>query len=104
MEKDLERVKHWARDLRSGSPRSPEEELAGFPGAARCVVSLELRDGMLELTVKDDGGGLPDQMASDTVGIEGMRERALLVRGTLALTSDPAGGTTVTLRAPVEAG
>jgi hypothetical protein len=35
--KDLEAVKRWAKDLRSESPRDPEEELGGFPGAARCV-------------------------------------------------------------------
>jgi two-component system sensor histidine kinase UhpB len=70
--------------------------------ASHCVVSLALRDQMIELTVQDDGRGLPDQMGTDTVGIEGMRERALLVRGTLALSSTPTGGTTVTLRVPVE--
>jgi two-component system sensor histidine kinase UhpB len=69
--------------------------------ATHCVVSLEVSDGMIELSVQDNGGGLPDQPKSDTVGIEGMRERALLARGTLALASSPDGGTTVTLRAPV---
>ena len=37
METNLEGVKRFARDLRTKSPRSPEEELAGFPGGARCI-------------------------------------------------------------------
>ena len=37
MEKNLEAVKQQARDLRTQEPRSPYEELAGFPGAARCI-------------------------------------------------------------------
>jgi hypothetical protein len=37
MEKNLEKVKEQARDLRNEEPRSPSEELAGFPGGARCL-------------------------------------------------------------------
>jgi hypothetical protein len=37
MEKDFEAVRRWAKDLRSESPRDPEEELGGFSGAARCI-------------------------------------------------------------------
>ena len=37
MEKNLDAVKSLARDLRKESPRDPTEELAGFPGGARCV-------------------------------------------------------------------
>ena len=62
-----------------------------MPRPLIAVVSLELRDEMIELTVQDDGRGLPEQIGDDTVGIEGMRERALLVRGTLALIVDPGG-------------
>jgi hypothetical protein len=37
MEKNLEAVKRWAKDLRSEPPRDPEVELGDFPGAARCI-------------------------------------------------------------------
>jgi hypothetical protein len=37
MQKNLEAVKRRAKDLRTESPRNPEEELGGFRGAARCV-------------------------------------------------------------------
>ena len=62
-----------------------------IPRPPHCVVSLELRDEMIELTVQDDGRGLPEQMGLTRVGIEGMRERALLVRGTSALIVDSGG-------------
>ena len=37
MESNLNAVKKLARDLRSEEPRSPDEELGGFPLAARCL-------------------------------------------------------------------
>ena len=37
MEKNREAVKRWAKDLRKELPRGAEEELGGFPGAARCI-------------------------------------------------------------------
>jgi two-component system sensor histidine kinase UhpB len=71
-------------------------------GASRCVVSLASTDRAIELVVHDDGRGLPDPLPADTVGIEGMRERALLARGTLELSSPPEGGTRVRLLVPIE--
>jgi hypothetical protein len=37
MNKNLEAVKKLAKDLRKEEPRSADEELAGFPLAARCL-------------------------------------------------------------------
>jgi hypothetical protein len=37
MKPNLEKVKQLARDLRREEPRSPDEELAGFQLAARCL-------------------------------------------------------------------
>ncbi len=37
MKQNLEKVKRLARDLRKEEPRSPEEELGGYPLAARCI-------------------------------------------------------------------
>jgi signal transduction histidine kinase len=42
-------------------------------------------------------------MNAETIGIEGMRERALLGSGTLDIESRRGEGTTVTLRLPVDA-
>ena len=68
--------------------------------ASRCVVALASDAETIELTVTDDGRGLPDRLDEDTIGIEGMRERALLAGGTLAIESSPGKGTVVRLRVP----
>lgn len=70
--------------------------------ASHCLIALESSDGEVELRVTDDGVGIPsERVNSDTIGIEGMRERALLGNGTLNIQSRPGQGTQVTLRLPV---
>jgi two-component system, NarL family, sensor histidine kinase UhpB len=71
--------------------------------ASHCLIALESSDGEVELRVSDDGVGMPpERVNSDTIGIEGMRERALLGNGTLDIQSRPGQGTQVTLRLPVD--
>jgi two-component system sensor histidine kinase UhpB len=72
--------------------------------ASRCLVGLQSSDGAIELTVSDDGRGIPDRPAGQTIGIEGMRERALLAGGTLSIESSAEDGTTVRLSVPLETG
>src|SRR5215211_1912869 len=72
--------------------------------ASRCLMVLESNDGEVELRVSDDGVGMPTpRMNAETIGIEGMRERALLGNGTLDIESRQGEGTTVTLRLPLDA-
>jgi two-component system, NarL family, sensor histidine kinase UhpB len=68
--------------------------------AGRAHVELAARDGRVELRVRDDGDGPPDAAAEGN-GIRGMRERAVLVGGRLAVEPAPSGGTQVSLRIPV---
>ena len=56
-------------------------------------------DGKLELRISDDGPGFDSSSPRDGLGISGMRERALLVGGSLEIDSRPNAGTRVTLRA-----
>ena len=71
--------------------------------ATQCLVVLESRDAEVVLRVADDGVGMAAaNTSSETIGIEGMRERALLGSGTLDIESHPGQGTQVTLRLPVE--
>jgi two-component system, NarL family, sensor histidine kinase UhpB len=70
--------------------------------ASQLVVSLHSTADGIELVVRDDGRGLPDVLPDDTAGLSGMRERALLVGGRLALDSGRDGGTQVRLSIPLE--
>ncbi len=74
---------------------------ARHSGAARVDVRLERRDGVVELTVGDDGRGFTFAEASRGLGLAGMRERALLVGGDVRIESRPNSGTRVHLRVPV---
>lgn len=66
-------------------------------GAGRVDVLLGGDGEMVELTVRDDGRGLPvtDGTRRQGMGMLGMRERAVLLGGALDVTSEGSGGTTV---------
>ena len=57
-------------------------------------------------TVRDDGKGFPIESLErrDALGIVGMRERALMLGGTLDIHSAPGTGTQITLRIPLNSG
>jgi two-component system sensor histidine kinase UhpB len=69
--------------------------------ATEATLSLSAGAGQLILSVADNGTGLPSTMPADTVGIAGMRERAMLVDGRLEIESRPDAGTEVRLTVPV---
>jgi len=66
-------------------------------GAGRVDVLLVANGDGVELTVKDDGRGLPAEEGGrrQGMGMMGMRERAVLLGGELDVTSSGSGGTTV---------
>ena len=73
-------------------------------GARNLFVQLEYRPSEITLEVRDDGrgfrtGDVPNSPPGH-YGLTGMRERAALIGGTLQVTSEPEGGTTVRLQAP----
>lgn len=71
--------------------------------ATNCRVELDADGGAIELRVTDDGVGMRSLgSSSETIGIEGMRERALLANGTLDIESRPDQGTQVKLRVPAK--
>jgi two-component system sensor histidine kinase UhpB len=69
--------------------------------ATRVTIELGLSRHGVTLTVDDDGVGVPSYAGREARGITGMRERALLVHGRLAVGPRPAGGTRMQLEIPV---
>jgi two-component system, NarL family, sensor histidine kinase UhpB len=109
---DLRIERNFSEDL---PPLSKEQELVIYrvaqealtnvlrhAGATHCLIELQSRDGRVGLRVSDDGRGMPDHLSHDAIGIEGMRERALLAGGSLAIESGAKGGTTIHLSIPLE--
>jgi two-component system, NarL family, sensor histidine kinase UhpB len=68
--------------------------------ASEAVVELDRDAGQLLLRVADNGRGRNG--ASPGTGIQGMRERALLVGGRLHIGETAGGGTEVRLRLPIQ--
>jgi len=70
--------------------------------AKRAWVMLRIEDGTVQLEVEDDGCGIdPGDIAkSRSLGLKGMRERALYLGGGCEVSRAPRGGTRLRLRVP----
>ncbi|WP_431039292.1 sensor histidine kinase [Streptomyces sp. P6-2-1] len=97
-------------DMEATLLRITEEALANaarHSGAARLGVTLSFMDTELALDVRDDGKGFdpsgpprgPDHTGG--YGLAAMRSRAERLGGTLAVESEPGGGTAISARVPV---
>ncbi|MFE5736802.1 sensor histidine kinase [Streptomyces celluloflavus] len=72
--------------------------VAKHSGARSAVVRGGVRQGKLEVTVRDDGGGGAELRSGS--GLQGLVDRAAVVSGRLALSSPPGGPTALTLEVP----
>ncbi len=74
-------------------------------GAANVYVKLGRNKNCFELEVRDDGRGITESQRNNTasLGLLGMKERALLVGGEVRITGKEGGGTTVLVRVPIGA-
>jgi two-component system sensor histidine kinase UhpB len=70
-------------------------------GAKTVHLTLGRSDGAIVLSVRDDGCGIEPRRLRSATGVAGMRERALLVGGSLDISGSPERGTDVRLRVPV---
>jgi len=77
--------------------------VARHPQATTLKINFEQRDGLLVLEVIDDGRGMPEDKSngSTSLGVLGMKERALILGGELNISGGSGGGTVVSLRIPV---
>lgn len=69
--------------------------------AAAIDVAITATAEHLIIRVHDDGAGFPPHVIGRGLGLATMRERAMLLRATLSVESDPTDGTTVTLQIPL---
>ncbi|MBN1771844.1 MAG: PAS domain S-box protein [Deltaproteobacteria bacterium] len=79
--------------------------VARHAGARNVVISCRPGPTCHELSIADDGRGTAPETSADprSLGIVGMRERALSFGGELIVESAPGRGTTVTVRIPLTA-
>ncbi len=80
--------------------------------AGKVEINITFNNGRLFLTIEDDGKGfdpmlLPDKKqdrAEGGFGLEGMRERVELLKGTMSVHSKPGEGTKISLSIPLPEG
>jgi signal transduction histidine kinase len=87
--------------------RTAQEALANVArhaGASRAGLTLSFMGDVVTLDVRDDGVGfvVPEHGTQDGAGfgLTGMRQRVARVAGSLAIESEPGGGTAVSARVP----
>jgi two-component system sensor histidine kinase UhpB len=68
---------------------------------AQVSLVLSDEDGALHIEVGDDGEGFDPALASEGIGIIGMRERVFALGGTIQVRSQPGRGTTVAITLPL---
>jgi signal transduction histidine kinase len=79
------------------------QNIVKHSGATRVMFSLESDDRKTRLRVTDNGAGLQQEMAGNkptSFGLAGMRERAALIGGSLAVRSAPGRGVEIALELP----
>jgi two-component system, NarL family, sensor histidine kinase DevS len=77
--------------------------VAKHAGAERLSITLMRKDGAVVAIVEDDGKGFdPDSARSDGLGLVGMRERLVLVGGTLRIEAAAGAGTTIAAEVPLQ--
>jgi len=77
--------------------------IAKHAGASKVQIEVVAKDGFLDLTIKDNGKGMPSQISVNRHGIFGMKERARYLGGSMHIGSNYGKGTAAHLRIPLAA-
>jgi signal transduction histidine kinase len=80
------------------------QNVAKHARASAATVRLSGVGDVLEFSVADDGAGFPAAATRHGSGLQGMSDRLAAHGGTLAVSSQPGQGTTITGRLPVRSG
>ena len=65
--------------------------------------TLSAANGLLKMEIADDGRGFDTTAQRKTLGLLGMKERAIMIGGDLSIQSTPGKGTTVLITVPIPA-
>lgn len=99
---------HIPDELGSSAFRILQESLtniARHAKATRVTIKLDQTPSMLTLEITDNGIGAPSKLdGTESLGVVGMRERALACGGQFTISGYPNHGTTVSLRVPLNGG
>lgn len=94
-----------AEDLEETIYRVVQESLTNVAKHAQATrVDVAVRDtddGLVTITVRDDGRGFDPEQGTAGFGLAGMQERVALASGTLTVDSRPGEGTTIDIALPV---
>lgn len=77
--------------------------IARHAKAHEVKATLSASDGSLKMEITDDGKGFDTTAQRKTLGLLGMKERAIMIGGDLNIRSTPGRGTTVVITVPVPA-
>jgi signal transduction histidine kinase len=69
--------------------------------AHSAVVSVNGSDDRLDVSVSDDGVGIDAARRRDGLGLRGIEERVKELHGTMTISGETGGGTTLRIRLPV---
>ncbi|MEW5798133.1 MAG: two-component regulator propeller domain-containing protein [Bacteroidota bacterium] len=70
-------------------------------GATEITVHLKIEQPNINLLLKDNGRGFAVDAVKHGIGLAGISERVRILHGTLAITSAPAEGTTLSITIPI---
>jgi signal transduction histidine kinase len=77
--------------------------VARHSGAKKVSAILDVTDDNIYLSIADDGKGFnADKAEQKTLGLLGMKERAIMIGGKLEIRSEPGKGTTILITIPQE--
>jgi PAS domain S-box-containing protein len=97
--------RRWPTEVETGVFRIVQEALtnvARHASAKRIVITLDEQNGELQMSIADDGIGFDaDEAGHSSTGIEGMRERALLLGGRFEVHSASGEGTRIEASLPL---
>jgi PAS domain S-box-containing protein len=76
--------------------------IARYANAGEVIINLEQQNEFIILQIKDDGVGFNPAENKNTLGLLGMKERAIMLGGSLEIESQKNKGTNLILKIPIE--